>query len=253
MVVIAAASDSIDPPGSSALSFSYADADQTERVSAGSTDFTDSVLGLGVAKTGTASTFYTRDNKGSLVGQRTPNGSFYYLFDGLGSVVGLTNASGTKVASYAYDPYGRQTSAEPSVANPWRFAGGYHDTQTDLTKFGTRYYDPAVGRWTQQDPVAGSIADPATMNRYVYVGGDPVNRVDPSGYIHTSLECIALNGGSAISALGAISGFFAAIPVLGQAALAALGVIATVGAIQAGCFESHEDGSLLDPAIEVIF
>ncbi|HSH58866.1 MAG TPA: RHS repeat-associated core domain-containing protein [Acidimicrobiales bacterium] len=138
-------------------------------------------MGLGVAKTGTASTSYTRDNRGSLVAQRTPDGTFYYLFDGLGSVVGLVNASGTKVASYAYDPYGRQTSAEPAVANPWRFAGGYHDTQTDLTKFGTRYYDPAVGRWTQQDPLAGSIADPTTMNRYAYVGGNPVNYVDPSG------------------------------------------------------------------------
>jgi RHS repeat-associated protein len=48
-------------------------------------------------------------------------------------------------------------------------------------KFGTRYYDPAVGRWTQQDPVAGSIGDPRTVNRYVYVGDNPVNFVDPGG------------------------------------------------------------------------
>jgi RHS repeat-associated protein len=44
---------------------------------------------------------------------------------------------------------------------------------TDL--FGARYYDPSLGRWTQQDPT-GQDANP-----YAYVDGDPVNVVDPSG------------------------------------------------------------------------
>lgn len=48
--------------------------------------------------------------------------------------------------------------------------------------FGTRYYDPSIGRWAQQDPLAGALADPGTLNRYAYVGADPVNAVDPSGY-----------------------------------------------------------------------
>jgi pimeloyl-ACP methyl ester carboxylesterase len=40
-----------------------------------------------------------------------------------------------------------------------------------------RYYDPAVGRFTQRDPIglAGGL------NLYGYVGGDPINRVDPWG------------------------------------------------------------------------
>jgi hypothetical protein len=41
--------------------------------------------------------------------------------------------------------------------------------------FGTRYYDASVGRWTQQDP-SGMDA-----NLYAYVGGDPMNSVDPTG------------------------------------------------------------------------
>jgi hypothetical protein len=43
--------------------------------------------------------------------------------------------------------------------------------------FGARYYDPSVGRWTQQDP-SGQEA-----NAYAYVGGDPVNFVDPDGHL----------------------------------------------------------------------
>ncbi len=47
--------------------------------------------------------------------------------------------------------------------------------------FGTRYYDANVGRWTKQDPLPGSIGDPSQLNRYVYVGDNPINLVDPTG------------------------------------------------------------------------
>lgn len=46
---------------------------------------------------------------------------------------------------------------------------------------GARYYDQAVGRFTQPDPVAGSPYSPTSYNAYTYVGNNPVNLVDPSG------------------------------------------------------------------------
>jgi hypothetical protein len=45
---------------------------------------------------------------------------------------------------------------------------------------GARYYQPELGRWTQVDP-SGLDA-----NAYLYVGGNPVNFVGPSG-----LLCVA--------------------------------------------------------------
>ncbi len=89
--------------------------------------------------------------------------------------------NGTLLAVYQYDPYGNLTSSTGSVANPWRFAAGYFDSSTGLYKFGTRYYNPGFGRWSQQDPVRGNLADPTSLNRYLYVSDDPVNRTDPSG------------------------------------------------------------------------
>jgi RHS repeat-associated protein len=162
----------------------YQDADQTKRISRGDLNFDDNVLGLSVewSKGGkSSSTFYTRDNLGTLVSERAPAGSYYYLFDGLGSVVGLTDASGNQVASYSYEPYGKQPSPEPSVANPWCFAAGYFDSPTGLTKFGTRYYDPNVMRWTQQDPKLGDLEDPVSLNRYEYAGDNPTSNIDPTG------------------------------------------------------------------------
>jgi RHS repeat-associated protein len=59
--------------------------------------------------------------------------------------------------------------------------GGYFESSTGLVKFGTRYYNPSLGRWTQQDPVGGSLGNPDTLNRYVYASDDSVNETDPSG------------------------------------------------------------------------
>ncbi|WP_420709155.1 RHS repeat-associated core domain-containing protein [Streptomyces sp. NRRL S-37] len=42
---------------------------------------------------------------------------------------------------------------------------------------GHRYYDPALGRFTQPDP-SGQEENP-----YLYAAGDPVNRVDPTGLL----------------------------------------------------------------------
>jgi hypothetical protein len=81
-----------------------------------------------------------------------------------------------------------------------------------LYKFGTRYYDPTLGRWTQQDPVAGSLRDLNSANRYTYAGDDPVNAVDPSGrdcFYFTNGEIdlfawVLIGGGALYTILGII-------------------------------------------------
>ena len=163
--------------------YSYSGSDQTDRVQAGNTSYVSSFNGISSQTDSSGTTYYTRCScaKGTLVDERTPAGAYYYLFDGLGSIVGLTDSNGTLVSTYQYDPYGNLTSSTGSVTNPWRFAGGYFDSSTGLYKFGTRYYNPGFGRWSQQDPVRGQLNDPTSLNRYVYAGDDPVNFTDPSG------------------------------------------------------------------------
>jgi RHS repeat-associated protein len=110
---------------------------------------------------------------------RTAAGSYYYLLDGLGSVAALTDSSGTVVASYSYEPFGTLKSSTGTLSNPYRWLGAlgvYFDTATGLYKMGTRYYDPALGRFTQVDPIAG-----ASHNPYDYAGQDPINLTDPDG------------------------------------------------------------------------
>jgi RHS repeat-associated protein len=111
----------------------------------------------------------------------------YFLKDSLGSVIAVINGSGSSVRDrYAYGPYGAMTVVSGTDYEPIRYAGGYFDTTSGLVKFGARYYDSNTGRWTQMDPIGGSIANPATLNGYIYAGDDPINNVDPTGRDFTS-------------------------------------------------------------------
>ncbi|OYT71693.1 MAG: hypothetical protein CFK48_04040, partial [Armatimonadetes bacterium CP1_7O] len=66
----------------------------------------------------------------------------------------------------------------------WNGAWLYRNELTEtggLVKVGVRWYDPAVGRFLQQDPWLGSVYAPLTLNGYGYCVNDPVNAVDPDG------------------------------------------------------------------------
>jgi hypothetical protein len=41
--------------------------------------------------------------------------------------------------------------------------------------------DPRTGRFVGMDPFAGRSFDPTSLHKYLYTGGNPVDRVDPTG------------------------------------------------------------------------
>jgi RHS repeat-associated protein len=47
--------------------------------------------------------------------------------------------------------------------------------------YSARYYNPNTGRFLSRDPLDGYIGEPATLHKYLYANGDPVNLTDPSG------------------------------------------------------------------------
>lgn len=165
--------------------FGYSGPDQNQRVQVNNTNYVYSGLGCDCESNSAGTTYYTHDNSGQLIDERTPTGTYYYLFDGLGSVVGLTDSTGALVGNetYHYDPYGVLLSQPVSTVlqqNAWRYASGYDDVSTGLYKFGIRYYDATTGRWTQRDPVGGSLQETTKANPYVYADDDPVNETDGS-------------------------------------------------------------------------
>ena len=77
-----------------------------------------------------------------------------------------------------YDVWGNVTLNTNPDLQPFGFAGGLFDSDTQLTRFGARDYDAAIGRWTAKDPIGFAGGD---TNLYGYVANDPINFIDPSG------------------------------------------------------------------------
>lgn len=79
---------------------------------------------------------------------------------------------------FLHDEFGRVLKSTAPGFQPFGFAGGLYDHNTGLVQFGARWYDPQIGRWISKDPIGFAGAD---TNLYAYVGGNPVNYMDPTG------------------------------------------------------------------------
>jgi len=71
-----------------------------------------------------------------------------------------------------------------------------------------RYHQPGMGRFMTPDPYGGSISlgNPGSWNRYSYVGGDPVNGLDPLGLCNAILGGITQSDDAAFGQLAGSTG-----------------------------------------------
>ena len=59
--------------------------------------------------------------------------------------------------------------------------GEYSGDYNELLYLRARHYAPSTGRFLTKDTWMGNYNIPLSLNRWVYVGGNPVNLTDPSG------------------------------------------------------------------------
>ena len=105
-----------------------------------------------------------------------------YVYNAHGDVVQLVKDNAV-VASYTYDAFGNLTSQIGESDNPFLYCGEYYDAETKTYYLRARYYNPANGRFTQQDAWSFMDAsDPLSLNLYTYCCNNPVMYVDPSGH-----------------------------------------------------------------------
>ncbi|MDQ7020153.1 MAG: RHS repeat-associated core domain-containing protein [Robiginitomaculum sp.] len=102
----------------------------------------------------------------------------------------MVDAGGVLTDQYLYSPFGVEEPLTGS-GNPFRYTGRYYDGEAGLYYYRSRYYDPGVGRFGQPD----SILYDGGLNLYSYVGGDPINNVDPLG---ECAICIAAGAGAVV-------------------------------------------------------
>ena len=68
-----------------------------------------------------------------------------------GDVMRIMDTSGTVVANYYYDAWGKVTNSGTIIGlyNPIRYCGYYYDTDTGFYYLQSRYYDPIVKRFSR--------------------------------------------------------------------------------------------------------
>jgi RHS repeat-associated protein len=126
-------------------------------------------------------TSYYFGDGGERVAKKDPAGNiFYYHLDHLDGVNAVTDSSGTIVARTDYLPFGDVRSGSSS-SDKYSYTGKEKD-KTNLYYFEARYNSPEFRHFTQADIAEPDYTDPQDLNRYSYVGNNPLSYVDYDGF-----------------------------------------------------------------------
>ena len=156
--------------------------------------------------------------------------------------MGLMNESNQLARSYDYDSFGVEKNPSDEDSNPFRYCGEYYDVETGTYYLRARYYDPRIGRFTQQDrvnyvknklPNGNEVIDPLSLNLYVYCVNSPLMLCDLSGL---SPELTQIVQGALMIGIGVLSvaavvatgGTAAPVIAAGYATFASAGVVVAV-------------------------
>jgi RHS repeat-associated protein len=145
----------------------------------------------------------------------------FYGYDGGGNVRQLTNSAGTVTDTYEYDAFGNDVYHTGTTPNVYLYRGEQYDSDLGLYYLRARYYNPATGRFLSRDPEDGNAKDPASLHKYLYAGGDPVNAMDPTG--RDLVSTVILYVRSVVTAFVEQKGICLAMGVLSAIAWSATG------------------------------
>ena len=92
------------------------------------------------------------------------------------------------IDSYEYDAFGNEFTVSGTTPNEMMYRGEQYDSDLGLYYLRARYYNPLTGRFMSRDPIDpgpldadGWPTDPKSLHKYLYVNGDPINGIDPTG------------------------------------------------------------------------
>ncbi len=214
----------------------------------------------------------------------------YLHRDHLGSLTSITDESGQEIESFSFDPWGKRrapslASLIAKIGSPWTslstfqranlsiaasllasantnrgFTGHEQLDGLGLIHMGGRVYDAELGRFLSADPFVQDGSDLQSLNRYSYVGNNPLSAWDPSGFFLKKLfgrtadaigDGLRAVGGVVKRALQRVGRIFDAVPGLQLIAAAwfcgpaAVGCIATFNAVLSAAITAANGGNLM--------
>ena len=109
--------------------------------------------------------------------QKEKEGYHFYHLDEQNSTAYITDSGQRIENSYQYDAFGVIRGQNENIYNRILYTGQQYDPEVGQYYLRARYYNPVVGRFTQEDPYRGD-----GLNLYAYCANNPVTYYDPSGY-----------------------------------------------------------------------
>ena len=139
-----------------------------------------------------------------LLYQKKGSKRLYYHYDLRGSTIALTDDNGNIVDRFSYLPYGKVSHDLGNTQTPFLYNGrdGVMSDVNGLYYMRARYYDPAIKRFINRDTLLGDIDKMASLNRFAYVNGNPVDSVDSLGLEPTTWERFTRTAGFVLDPIG---------------------------------------------------
>ncbi|WP_075617981.1 RHS repeat-associated core domain-containing protein [Paenisporosarcina indica] len=106
---------------------------------------------------------------------------YFYTTDGLENIIELRDETGKSVNKYRYDMWGNPIITEEEVYNSLHYSGEVWEESTGLQYLRSRWYDPSLGRFLNEDSFEGTFDTPLSLNKYTYVEQNPLIYKDPTG------------------------------------------------------------------------
>ena len=102
---------------------------------------------------------------------------YHYVSDEQGSITHVLSEDAEILNHYSYDAFGNIIEKTEQVENRFCYNGEMLDSITQQYYLRARFYNPVIGRFTQEDTYYGD-----GLNLYQYCQANPVGYVDPSGH-----------------------------------------------------------------------
>lgn len=129
---------------------------------------------------------YLLDSGNEIIGFVYNGDAYYYIKDIQGNILSVVDNTGVILVQYEYDAYGNLiNSPSGTIANinPYTYRGYRWDSEISMFYLNSRFYSPEISRFLNSDGLLGVSGDIQSTNMYAYCQNNPVNNIDPDGYL----------------------------------------------------------------------